>query len=81
MPCGTGAFYFGEKEMPDKKRHGLSWWYLLLIVQYVFAIWVPFYNKADPSFIGMPFFYWYQLAMILVGAALIAIVYFATESE
>jgi hypothetical protein len=29
----------------------------------------------------MPFFYWYQLAMILVGAALIAIVYFATESE
>lgn len=63
------------------KRHGPSWWYLLLIVQYLFAMWVPFYNKTDPSFIGMPFFYWYQLAMILIGAALIAIVYFATESR
>ena len=68
--------------MPEKsKRHGWSWWYLLLIVQYPLALWVPFYNKADPSFIGMPFFYWFQLAMILVGAGLIAIVYFATEAE
>ena len=67
--------------MSATPRQLWSWWYLLLIVQYVFAMWVPLYNKADPSFIGMPFFYWYQLAMILVGAALIAIVYFATESE
>jgi len=64
--------------MSAKPRRGWSWWYLLLIVQ-LLALWVPFYNSAEPSFIGIPFFYWIQLAMVLVGAALTAIVYFATE--
>jgi hypothetical protein len=27
----------------------------------------------------MPFFYWYQLLWVIIGAALTAIVYFATE--
>ena len=42
-------------------------------------MWPPFYNKTEPALIGMPFFYWYQLAMVIVGAVLTAIVYFATE--
>jgi len=67
--------------MPGKKRkrHGWSWWYLLLLVQFVFALWVPFYNTAEPSLQGIPFFYWYQLMWVLLGAGLTAIVYFATE--
>ncbi len=64
--------------MSAAPRRGWSWWYLLLIVQVV-ALWVPLYNSAEPSFIGIPFFYWFQLAMILMGAVLTAIVYFATE--
>ncbi len=62
-----------------KKHSGWSWWYLLLLIPYVASLWVPFYNMAEPSFIGMPFFYWYQLLWILLGAGLTAIVYFATE--
>jgi len=64
--------------MPQKHREW-SWWYLLFLVEFVAALWVPFYNTIEPSFIGIPFFYWYQLATVLGGAVLTAIVYFATE--
>ena len=64
---------------PSKKQRGWSWWYLLLLVQFAAVLWPPFYNKIDPTWAGAPFFYWYQLAWIIIGAALTAIVYFATE--
>ena len=64
---------------PSKKRRGWSWWHLFLLIQFVAVLWPPFYNKVEPTWIGMPFFYWYQLLWILIGAALTAIVYFATE--
>jgi len=54
-------------------------WYLLLLVQYPLALCVPFFNTAEPALGGVPFFYWYQLAMVLVCAALTAIVYLVTE--
>ena len=43
------------------------------------VLWPPLYNSAAPAVMGIPFFYWFQLAMVLVGAVLTAIVYFATE--
>jgi len=61
------------------KRKAWSWWYLLLIVQVPVVLWVPLYNTAEPALGGIPFFYWFQLALILAGAALTAVVYFATE--
>lgn len=65
-------------ELP-RKRRVWTWWYLLLIVQIPVALWVPLYNFAQPTLIGIPFFYWFQLLLVLIGAALTAIVYFATE--
>jgi hypothetical protein len=62
-----------------QRRSGWSWWHLLLLVPFVAVLWPPFYNKAAPTFIGLPFFYWYQLAWIIIGAALTAIVYLATD--
>ena len=38
-------------------------------------LWVPFYNSVDPMLFGVPFFYWYQLLWIILGAVLILIVY------
>ena len=67
-------------EAPRKGRVW-SWWYLLLIVQFPLALWVGFFNTAEPTFIGLPFFYWWQMAAILIAAVLTAIVYFATERE
>jgi hypothetical protein len=71
----------GEEEMdgPGKQRRAWSWWYLLLLVQFVAVLWPPFYNKAEPYWVGMPFFYWYQLLWVIIGAVLTAIVYFRTE--
>jgi hypothetical protein len=68
------------QDRPKKKRRW-SWWYLLFVIQFVIILWPPFYNRAEPTFIGIPFFYWFQLLWVLVSAALTAIVYVATKDS
>jgi len=63
----------------SNKRSSRHPWYLLLLVQFVAVLWPPFYNSAAPYWHGVPFFYWYQLLWVLVGAVLTAVVYFATR--
>jgi hypothetical protein len=63
----------------QRERSGWSWWYLLFAIQFVVALWPPFYNRAEPYWMGIPFFYWFQLLLVIVAAVLTAIVYFATE--
>ncbi len=63
----------------NKKRGRWSWWYGLFLLQFLVALWPPLYNKADPSLFGIPFFYWFQLAWILVCAVLTGVVYFVTD--
>jgi hypothetical protein len=58
-----------------------SWWYLLFVVQFAALLWPPFYNKAEPSLFGVPFFYWYQMLWVIISAVLNAIVYLATEER
>jgi uncharacterized membrane protein YhdT len=60
----------------------LRWnpWNLLLLIPLLWLI-TPFYNKTGPSFIGMPFFYWFQLAGIPVAAICTTIVYLMTRDE
>jgi Protein of unknown function (DUF3311) len=65
--------------MDNGRNHAWSWWYLLLLLQFIPALWVPFYNSAEPSLAGMPFFYWFQLALVFASAAVTAVVYWATE--
>jgi hypothetical protein len=48
---------------------------LLLLVPYLGLLWVPFYNRALPALFGIPFFYWYQLAWIPLGALLLLPIY------
>jgi uncharacterized membrane protein YhdT len=61
------------------ERSTWSWWYLLFLIQFVVVLWPPFYNKVEPTLIGLPFFYWYQLACVLLAAVLTAIIYVITE--
>jgi uncharacterized protein DUF3311 len=49
-------------------------WYWLLVVPFVATLWPPLYNRAGPPFIGLPFFYWYQLLWVILTSALLAIV-------
>ena len=68
-----------KMDQRDRRRVGWSWWYLLFLAQFVAVLWPPFYNRVDPTLIGIPFFYWYQLLWIILGAILTATVYFVTE--
>ena len=65
--------------MENGRDRAWSPWYLLLLIQFVPSLWVPFYNSVEPTFVGIPFFYWFQLALVLLSAGVTAIVYFATE--
>lgn len=44
----------------------LNW---LLLVPIVISLAVPFYNRQDPELFGIPFYYWFQLAIIPIGVA------------
>ena len=61
------------------KRGGWSWWYLLFVIQFAVALWPPLYNRAAPDWMGIPFFYWYQLLWVIIGGLCTAAVYFATR--
>ncbi len=51
------------------------WPRLLLVVPFLGVLWVPAYNRIEPTFAGIPFFYWYQLAWVLLGAVIVFAVY------
>ncbi len=59
------------------RRRGRSWLLLLLILPFLVLLWPPFYNFREPSFIGVPFFYWFQLLWVVITAIITAVVYFA----
>jgi hypothetical protein len=54
-------------------------WYWLLVVPMVGLLIPPIYNHADPTLIGIPFFYWYQLLWVPLSVAVTAIVYVKTR--
>ena len=58
------------------ERRGRSWLLLLLLIPFIVLLWPPFYNSDPPEFIGIPFFYWFQLLWIILTAILMAVVYF-----
>jgi hypothetical protein len=64
-----------------RKNRPFSWWYLLFVIQYAVVLWPPFYNKIEPTWLGVPFFYWFQLLWVLVSAVFTAAVYFATRDR
>ncbi|MBK3520355.1 MULTISPECIES: DUF3311 domain-containing protein [Streptomyces] len=48
---------------------------LCLIAPFVAMLWVGSYAKVDPTLIGIPFFYWYQMLWVLISAALTMLAY------
>ncbi|MFD2688256.1 DUF3311 domain-containing protein [Streptomyces phyllanthi] len=48
---------------------------LCLVAPFVAMLWVGSYAKADPAFLGMPFFYWYQMLWVLLSTALTMVAY------
>jgi hypothetical protein len=58
---------------PQKQKR--SRWTLLLALPYLALCFPQLYARATPTLAGFPFFYWYQLAMVIVTSALLGFVY------
>jgi hypothetical protein len=48
---------------------------LCLLAPLVAMLWVSSYAKVDPAFIGIPFFYWYQMLWVIVSTVLTGAAY------
>jgi hypothetical protein len=57
---------------PAPKRH---WLRILFVLPFVAMLWVSSYNRLEPTLLGFPFYYWYQLLWVLIGAAIAGIIY------
>ena len=65
----------GESREPWAARAVIG---VLLLTPVVALLWVPSYTRVSPRIFGFPFFYWYQLAWVLGGAACLAGAYVLT---
>ncbi|MGH3438213.1 MAG: DUF3311 domain-containing protein [Sciscionella sp.] len=67
---------------PQGRRTGLrvKAWNLLLLVPLLMLI-TPWFNFDKPRLFGLPFFYWYQLAFVIVGVGCVWIVYAMTRDK
>ncbi len=54
-------------------------WYALLLLPFAGTLLPQLYNHPDPALFGLPFFYWYQLAWVIVTALLLSVVVIATR--
>ena len=59
-----------------EERKNRRWFLLLLIIPFIVLLWPPFYSFRNPTFIGIPFFYWFQMLWIIITSIITAIVYF-----
>lgn len=59
----------------DRRPSRWHWVRLLLLLPFVAVMWVSSFNRTAPDILGVPFFYWYQLAWILISGILIGVVY------
>src|SRR5919202_1129396 len=83
LPVAHEEKTMAERHVPDREaterasadRSPVT---LLLLVPVVLVLWPPLFNSPNPSLFGIPFFYWYQLAVIPVGVLCTALVYRAT---
>jgi len=70
-----------SEDRPTAGRRRGSWSLWLLLILVPLTMWVPLYNRVEPTLAGFPFFYWFQMLTIVIGAALTALAYFLTRSD
>jgi uncharacterized protein DUF3311 len=54
---------------------------ICLVIPFVALLWVSSYSRLTPEFIGIPFFYWYQMAWVPAAAALTYAAYVLVRAE
>ncbi|MGX4689899.1 DUF3311 domain-containing protein [Streptomyces sp. JNUCC 63] len=48
---------------------------LCLVAPFVALLWVGSYARTEPTFIGVPFFYWYQMLWVVLSTVLTMVAY------
>jgi hypothetical protein len=66
-----------NRALPSR-RHG---WHWLLAIPMIMPLLVPLYNRIEPRLFGLPFFYWYQLACVVIAIATVTAVYQLTKGR
>jgi hypothetical protein len=64
--------------MEERSRSHRAW-YWLLVIPLIGLLVPPIYNHEGPTLIGLPFFYWYQLAWVPLSVAITWLVYVKTR--
>lgn len=54
---------------------------VLLVIGIVLPLVVPLYARAEPTLIGLPFFYWYQMLWVLIEAVLLFLCFEILQRE
>ena len=79
-------------DRPEERRNGVadataraqrsdhSPWNWLLLLPLALTLFPPIYNSIDPTIGDIPFFYWYQMAAIVVSVAVTLLVYRKTRT-
>ncbi|OLD63514.1 MAG: hypothetical protein AUF65_02045 [Chloroflexi bacterium 13_1_20CM_50_12] len=62
-----------SRSQPQRRRR--SWLLILLIIPFIVLLYPPFYNSIDPTFIGIPFFYWFPMLWIIITAIITGALY------
>jgi hypothetical protein len=57
------------------RRPGSSRWHWLLLIPVIVPLLTPLYNRIDPKLLGIPFFYWCQLAFVALASVTVALVH------
>ncbi|QKV92640.1 DUF3311 domain-containing protein [Streptomyces sp. NA02950] len=52
-----------------------------LIAPFVAMLWVGSYAKIEPTVMGIPFFYWYQMLWVPISAVLTSVAYVLIRRE
>jgi hypothetical protein len=62
----------------SKSRSAWTW---ILVLPLIGLLFPGIYARATPELFGFPFFYWYQIAWVLITGMLTAIAYFISEAK
>jgi hypothetical protein len=65
---------------PAKQKHS-RWWLLPLLLPYLALCFPQIYARSTPALFGFPFFYWYQLAWVILASSIMGIVYLKIKAD
>ena len=79
VPDRTSDRMSADQQRERDRQRDRSPWHWLLVLPLLVTLYPPLYNRRDPVLAGIPFFYWYQLAIISVGVVCTYVVYARTR--